>query len=66
MQITFNPKDADLTEAGVILGMLMPSFVKGCKDQGDTLAEVQAGIADLVSGTWNLITEPAADSEQEG
>ena len=52
MQIQFDPKDLDMGEATIVLGMVLPAFVKGCKAQGDTLAEVQAGIAELLEGTW--------------
>ena len=52
MQIQFDPKATDLNEATVVLGMVLPAFVKGCKAQGDTLAEIQAGIAELLEGTW--------------
>jgi hypothetical protein len=52
MQIQFDPKDLDMGEATIVLGMVLPAFVKGCKAQGDTLAEIQAGIAELLEGTW--------------
>jgi hypothetical protein len=52
MQITFNPKAMELGEAATVMGMALPAFITGCRRQGDTLAEVQAGIAELVDQTW--------------
>ena len=52
MQISFDLKTMDMVEASLILGMLMPSFIRACKAQGDTLAEIQAGMAELIEGTW--------------
>ena len=53
MQITFNPKDMNLAEATIILGMALPALVKGAKAQGDTKVEVMAGIAELTEGVWD-------------
>lgn len=52
MQIQFDPKSMDMAEATIVLGMVFPAFVKGCQKQGDTLDEIQAAIAELVSHTW--------------
>ncbi len=55
MQIQFDAKATDLSEAALVLGMVLPAFVKGCKAQGDTLAEVHAGIAELIDHAWEGI-----------
>lgn len=55
MQISFDPKATDMGEAIMVLGMVMPAFVKGSKAQGDTLAEIQAGMAELIEGTWAVV-----------
>ena len=61
MQIQFDPKALDLGEALFLLGTVMPAFLKGCRAQGDTLDEVQAGMAELVAGLWQKI--PSDDTK---
>lgn len=55
MQIQFNPKEMDLAEASVVLGLLLPAFVKGCRDQGDARDEVLAGMVELTGGVWDSL-----------
>lgn len=62
MQITFNPKETDLAEASVLLGMIVPHFVKGCRAQGDSLEDVTAGLSQLVSGTWTALDAAEKDT----
>lgn len=62
MQIQFDPKAMNLSEAATVIGMALPAFIAGCRRQGDTLAEVQAGIAELVDQTWNSLPSPEKEA----
>lgn len=62
MQISFNPKEIDLPEATMVMGLLMGGFVKGCRDQGDTCTEVQAGLSELARQVWQLLEAAEKDS----
>lgn len=62
MQITFNPREIDLTDATVLLGMIVPGFTKGCRAQGDSLDEVIAGLGELVSGCWAALETAEKDT----
>ena len=53
MQISFDPKKMNLAEATIVLGMVLPAFVKGARAQGDTKVEVMAGIAEVTEGVWD-------------
>ena len=55
MQISFDPKKMNLAEATIVLGMVLPAFVKGARAQGDTKVEVMAGIAELTEGVWDVL-----------
>lgn len=64
MQIQFDPNSIDQTEAAIILGMVIVAVVKGCHAKGDTLADVKAGLADLLDHTWTEVVgakEPKGD-----
>lgn len=55
MQITFESRTADLIDATMIFAMILPALVKGCRAQGDTLAEIEIGISELVTETWKKL-----------
>lgn len=62
MQITFNPREIDLAEATVLLGMIVPGFIKGCRAQGDSQEEVIAGLGEVVSGCWAALDTAEKDT----
>ncbi len=57
MQITFDPTQLKTTEAGLILGYVLPRVVRGFQAQGATLAEIQAEFAELVAQGLGQISE---------
>ncbi len=55
MQISFDPKSIDLSEAAMLLGLILPAFVRACRNQGDTFEEVQEGMKLLIAGAWEAV-----------
>lgn len=64
MQIQFDPKNMDMPEATFVLSVVLTAFLKGCCAQGDTKAEVMAGVAELTSGVWDGMCRAAAEAEK--
>lgn len=62
MQIAFNPEEVDLSEGTVLLGLILPGFVKGCLAQGASPDEIIAGFGELISQTCAHVAASQKDT----